>query len=856
MQESWQALAAAYEAAGFPLDAARTRIWQLRYLNIVGDTPAALALAQQLAPLVQAHGSVSDGAYLLHAMAVAHGNAGALDTANHLIDQAIDRFAHLRCPLEQATCWLRRSFIHQRREQFGAALADLERALVLFRRRDLPLQAALAEKEKGLVFSRLGHYDQAVAATLRARAQLGALQRRDQVAHCDMNLGVIFHYSGMFDLAMALYRRVQSEYAALGLRSKLLASQRNQAMVLRLQGKPAEALQLLATLEREVRALDDTLELLEVLQEQALGHCDLGDYAAALALLEQVQQQFAMLGNMPAAAESMLEQGWLLLRQHNPVAAETALTSAGASLDDRPIHTWRIAYGLGRCAQMRGNAATALAYYQNASTTVAALRRTIASEHASSSLFSQAQQLYTDALRLAADTEDVLAALALVEQHRALVLQRQMQAETLHLPPQLQAAYEQHHAHLVRLMSEPAADQELAAALATYTDLLLRVRHTEPLPDDVATTALDLAELRQHFSRAYPTGWLALIYAHCGSELLIITLEPHTLSLTRRPFDAALQRLLERTCTERYRRLIYLDSQRLRDPSRPPWAELQQLATHLLPAAVQERLRPDLRLLIVPDGALHAVAWAALRLKSGWLCQHALIQIVPALASWATLAARPVAADSAALLLGCGEFGERAPPLPNVSAQLDMIAAQWPGAVTRLENEAATRSALLDMAAEGTLSRYTVLHLASHAQMLAAHGLLARLRLWDDDLLLDEVLRLQLQGAVVVLAACESGASEVLPGEEVLSLSRAFLAAGARDVVASLWTTYDLAVQALLQPFYQALAQGAAAPEALALAQRRLAEQYTRDEARNPTQALASSPLVWGSFTVVGVGVV
>jgi CHAT domain-containing protein len=278
---------------------------------------------------------------------------------------------------------------------------------------------------------------------------------------------------------------------------------------------------------------------------------------------------------------------------------------------------------------------------------------------------------------------------------------------------------------------------------------------------------------------------------------------------------------------------------------------LVQLGERLLPARVRTRLHPDVRLFIVPSGPLHAVAWAALRVSEGWLCEQAVIQILPALAIWKTLADRGVAAGNAAFLLGCSEFGNRAPPLPNVMAQLDVVAAQWPGAITRLENESATRSALLDMALHGALSHYRVLHLASHAQLVAAQGLLAHLRLWDNDLFLDEVVRLHLQGAIVVLAACESAAAEVLPGEEVLSLSRAFLAAGAQDVVASLWTTYDLAIQELLKPFYTALVHGRDVPTALAYAQRAMVKLYAESP---PERAMVYSPLVWASFNVVGAG--
>jgi CHAT domain-containing protein len=101
----------------------------------------------------------------------------------------------------------------------------------------------------------------------------------------------------------------------------------------------------------------------------------------------------------------------------------------------------------------------------------------------------------------------------------------------------------------------------------------------------------------------------------------------------------------------------------------------------------------------------------------------------------------------------------------------------------------------------------------------------------------------------VVLVACEGALGETLPGEELLSLNRALLAAGARDVVASLWELYDLTILPILEPFYMELAAGRDAPRALAEAQRRCikAGQHTA----NAPMAL---PFVWASLCAIGAG--
>ncbi|NTV65375.1 MAG: CHAT domain-containing protein, partial [Oscillochloris sp.] len=145
--------------------------------------------------------------------------------------------------------------------------------------------------------------------------------------------------------------------------------------------------------------------------------------------------------------------------------------------------------------------------------------------------------------------------------------------------------------------------------------------------------------------------------------------------------------------------------------------------------------------------------------------------------------------------------------------------------------------------------RYGLVHIATHGQLVAGAGLLAHLKLFDDDLLVDEVADLRLDGALVVLATCDGAIGETLPGEDLLSLNRSLLAAGAHDVIASLWQLYDLMVIPLLDSLYAALAAGMSAPEALAQTQRACIAAGRRD-----ASACQTSPLVWASLCVVGAG--
>ncbi|KAL9965044.1 hypothetical protein ACROYT_G028771, partial [Oculina patagonica] len=77
-----------------------------------------------------------------------------------------------------------------------------------------------------------------------------------------------------------------------------------------------------------------------------------------------------------------------------------------------------------------------------------------------------------------------------------------------------------------------------------------------------------------------------------------------------------------------------------------------------------------------------------------------------------------------------------------------------------------------------------------------------------------DVLSVQLRARLVVLSCCHSGRGEI-KAEGVVGIARAFLGAGARSVLVSLWAIDDEATLEFMKSFYQHLAEGRSAGEAL-----------------------------------------
>ena len=116
----------------------------------------------------------------------------------------------------------------------------------------------------------------------------------------------------------------------------------------------------------------------------------------------------------------------------------------------------------------------------------------------------------------------------------------------------------------------------------------------------------------------------------------------------------------------------------------------------------------------------------------------------------------------------------------------------------------------------------------------------------DGRLEVHEVFGLTLHARLVVLSACRTalGAgvlADVPEGDDWVGLVRAFLYAGAGNVLATLWPVDDRSTARLMERFYTDLAAGQTATDALADAQRTIAS--------NPA---TSHPFYWAGFTLSG----
>jgi hypothetical protein len=151
----------------------------------------------------------------------------------------------------------------------------------------------------------------------------------------------------------------------------------------------------------------------------------------------------------------------------------------------------------------------------------------------------------------------------------------------------------------------------------------------------------------------------------------------------------------------------------------------------------------------------------------------------------------------------------------------------------------------------GELSQYRILHFATHGLLDAERPHLSGivLSLVDEEghsqngyLRLQDIYTLKLPSELVVLSACDTGLGKEIKGEGLISLTRGFMHAGAKRVIASLWKVDSDATAELMKDFYQAMFRKGLPPAA--------ALKFAQGEVRRNKRW--SDPYFWSGFVFQG----
>ncbi len=499
-----------------------------------------------------------------------------------------------------------------------------------------------------------------------------------------------------------------------------------------------------------------------------------------------------LLGNTDRAAHHLAE-AWKHLEPEGPTPssllyfqarvelAQGRLTQAGQTLaaassqDPGPDWAWPLAYQRGLLEEARGNLPAAEGAYESSIEIVEDLRRSLPFNELKAWLLDEKRQPFEALFRLQARAGRVRDALATVER---------AQARTF-----LDAFL-----HASSAGGPSGKPWSTGASLQRITGL----ESLLPVMSESSVAALQpIDQVLSAFGDRH-----ALVYFEAGDDLWLIVVAGRRLHLQRLEASALeIRRLAERF---------------LVDPGEARVA--RRLGEALLPpGSLPERGRP---IYVVADGVLGNLPFGALRRDERYLVEDHAILFIPSLGALAAIERHQSEPYGPALVLA--------------DPRGDLPAAAAEGLEMGKLLHSAVRTAGQATSAELKRAGHArVLHLAAHT------GVDARgpwLQLADREVSAGEIVENRIGPRLVVLASCSSG---VRPGRQLWgSLGAAFLAAGSRAVVASLWSVEDARARELVLRFYR---EGGAADPAGALAR-----------AQRVAIRRGQSPIYWAPFVFYG----
>lgn len=373
---------------------------------------------------------------------------------------------------------------------------------------------------------------------------------------------------------------------------------------------------------------------------------------------------------------------------------------------------------------------------------------------------------------------------------------------------------------LARATGPTSAFDRLQAAKARA--LQERVRGPGAAPADTAAPApVTVARLRREVLRG--DDLLLDVHLSPGAGLLFAVTDDTCLAVDLRDPAALVAR-------------VEAWGDRLADPTTPASRADATADTlrHELLAPLADLLAGARRVIVAPDGPLGQIPLAALdgRSERTWIR-------VPSAGLWHDLQTRPAATGRGApgrlTILLADTSSTR--PLPGAAWQAEHLAATYAPVACR--HGRLGREALAGLGG-------SVLHVGAHVRADGRNAWQSAILLGDapaDELRAADVVGARVSTPLVVLASCASAGGRVLAGEGVQGLAQAFLAAGARAVVATLWPVDDDQAAVFMAHFYAHLADGLPAGEALAAA--RVAMRG------DPATA---HPFAWAGFVLLGDG--
>ncbi len=765
-----------------------------------------------------------------------------------------------------------------------------------------PLLEGVVHNNLGTVLFDLGDAEQALEQHHEALAKWRGAQHPANEAVTLNNLGVVYDSLGEWDLALEHYHQALRLRRMFKDRRGEATTLSNIAAALTRLDDLSTALEQHTQALAVFRELGDRRKEAGVLNNMGRTHTALGNERQALELYRQAEVIRREIGDRLALSGTLQNRGAVLRSLGDLDPSQQAYAEAlslAQELGDRPGEA-SIRLGRSLSLQRAGKREEALAEVRLAVEILEGRRKSTNSENLRTSMSAGLRDYYEQYLELliepgAPETSSSSDGLSLEISERArsrglldtllearAEIRRGAEPELLESERQLQRRINlkelEWRDHLRQNSPTEISEgrrQELEQLLRQLDEVRARIRFLSP-----AHAALTQPELlgQAEIQALLDEDSLLLSYFLGKNRSFVWAVTRSSLVVRELPA----RREIEAAARELHALLLRSDRRLAHRPAERAARRLAQMVLGPVEGLLGHR-----RLVVIPDGALHYIPFASLpdpdRPELPLAVEHEIVNLPSASVlavlrrpaserksgppTVAILADPVFAVDDSRVRRPEGGRGTGPPPGsgPVLRAARDVGLEGFPRLLsTRTEAEAIaalvptsrTLKALdfdanKEAATDGRLAGFQLLHFATHGLLDTRRpelsGLVLSLvdregRSRDGFLRLHEIYNLNLPSDLVVLSGCETALGKEARGEGLIALTRGFMHAGARAVIASLWRVDDRTTAELMRRFYQALLhQGL--PPAAALREAQLSLRA------NPR---TSAPYFWAGFVIQG----
>ncbi len=713
-------------------------------------------------------------------------------------------FQELDVPEQTAESWLEMGQVAEKQSRFDDATALYVKAQTLAQEKNLQLQLSKSYLYQGNTQWFQGNYQNAFRLQKQALEVAEKIENRHQQIWVYNTLGLI--YWTLNDSTRALSNLDKSREMADDLKAYLdvASAYNNMGLVYRKDEKYEKSIELFSeALKRDVE--------LKSKWGQGYTHRNLGISYLRLKKLDEaeghIKKAIALsseIGNNTNLIKAKLELG-NLARERKQCQNAIGIFKETAELAKRyniKEVLWRALRGQGACLKEAGKQAEAIAAYKLGVEVVDSMRASIKVEEFQNGFLTDKQDIYKELILLLLDAGQTQASFEFAERAKSRSFIDLLGNQKMSLKDDVgQKMYDSLTAQkqVIREAEEALANTEgeeevkkaqakLVQTRTRYQDLLIEVKEKSPqISNFVTVDSITLKKLTSMLAAD-----VALIeYLVTERELVAWVVNSKGIKVVRTPI-------------KEIEFVEAINDYRNRMQNLAPLEEQSKKLYDLVVGPVLPHLSGARYLGIVPHSHLHYLSFSSLYDGESYLIEKHPLFFSPSASVLEYTFNRKQKHEGPVKVLAMGnpDLGSLNYDLPLAELEANAIRWDFPE-VTILTREKASESWL-----QKNISKFQIIHIASHGEFDPVNPLFSSLKLARDDeadgnFEVNEVFGLDIKADLVTLSACQTGLGEITGGDELVGLNRAFIYAGTHAILSSLWRVSDISTAVLIKHFYR-----------------------------------------------------